>query len=377
LAEAKIAEIKPVFDKVDELNNAEVEGIYDILNNNKELFGISEDVLDIYNNMENKQAVDEAVSDAELEKPADVYEVLAQNLVLKAFKETGWQKVLTLITLAEDACGLDLDDYNDLNENQKATANKAIAMKEYSSISALQSALDSAVADAKRTYVPSSGGSSSGSGSRGSGKSNNVMYIQPPAQTAEPTAPPKDVDSGKTFNDLGGFGWAENAIDYLYENGVINGKAEKVFAPSDNVTREEFAKMAALAFGIESKASDASFTDVSKDAWYSEYVWCLAEAGIINGREDGSFGIGDYITREEIAVILDRIANYIGIELTENKFVEIADGDDISSYAVASIEKMCNAGIISGFEDGTVKPKEKASRAQTAQLLYNVLSLGK
>ena len=163
-------------------------------------------------------------------------------------------------------------------------------------------------------------------------------------------------------------------IEFLYQNGVINGKEEKVFAPSDNVTREEFAKMAALAFDIKSESVSVGFSDVAEDAWYAEYVNALASLGIINGRGDGTFGTGDYITREEIAVMIDRVLTLKGASLSE-KELNSADKDSVSAYAKAAVGKMCATGIINGFDDGTIRPQENAQRAQTAQLIYKAVML--
>ena len=133
--------------------------------------------------------------------------------------------------------------------------------------------------------------------------------------------------------------------------------------------------MVVLAFDIKADGENVSFTDASSSDWYYEYVMVLAKSGIINGRNDGSFGASDYITREDIAIILDRTAKYKGIEIVETNETVITDSDDISIYAKEAVEKMCKAGIISGFGDGSIKPKNEATRAQTAQLIYKAIML--
>ena len=135
--------------------------------------------------------------------------------------------------------------------------------------------------------------------------------------------------------------------------------------------------MAALAFDIKGSNGEINFSDVDSSAWYAQYVYSLASAGVINGRGNGEFGVGDYITREEIAVILDRIAEFKGISLTAQNEMIIKDADKISPYAVSALEKMCSAGVINGFGDGNIKPQDNASRAQTAQLIYKVIKLSK
>ena len=127
-------------------------------------------------------------------------------------------------------------------------------------------------------------------------------------------------------------------------------------------------------FDIKAEKAEISFSDVDENAWYAEYVYALSEAGIINGRDDGSFGIGDEITRQEIAVMLERVALYKGIEIGDDSAdINFEDNNDIADFAKSAIKKMCSAGIISGYPDGSVKPLESANRAVAAQLVYKVL----
>lgn len=369
-SEEKLAEFKLSYDAVDRINAKDKEEIVDAIKTEKDLLGISEDAIDIYDGLEDTSKIDDFIADGkDYEKPSDVYKAFNEALVLNAMKETGWQNVSKILALAEEALELDLSDYNKLDDDEKTAANKLIDYTEYESLKELQDALDSAVDDAKEPQ----GGVSSRPTS-----SNKESSVFIPLVPSAPTQPPiVDNSNEQGFRDISAFGWAETAINHLYENGVINGKSSGIFAPADNVTRAEFAKMVVLAFDIKADGENISFTDVNSADWYYEYVMTLAKAGIINGRSDGSFGASDCITREDISVILDRTANYKGIEITKINEAVIADSEDISVYAKEAVEKMCSAGIISGFGDGSVKPKNEATRAQTAQLIYNVLTLNK
>lgn len=372
-AEMKIDEIKPYYDAVDSLNDAEKENVYNQIKDNNEFFSVDEEAFEIFENLEDKTEIEKVLAETDFEKPSDVEKVFYKELVLIAFPNTNWQNVRQLLDLAEKTGEVDLEDYNKLTDKQKAVADKELDLTEYEDLEELSDAVSDAVAVAEKSTESSSSGSGSGSGSGSRGNSNKEYYVTPQvkptqAPSVKPTEEPKEI-----FSDIKAYGWAKDAISYLYENNVINGKAESIFAPGDNVKREEFAKMISIAFDIKAEKGDRKFSDVSDNAWYSEYIYSLCSAGIINGRPDETFGVGDDITREEIAVILERVASYKGIEIAEGEKKAFADSENISDYAKEAIEKLCAAEIISGFEDNTVRPQECANRAQSAQLIYKLL----
>ena len=110
-------------------------------------------------------------------------------------------------------------------------------------------------------------------------------------------------------NHIASVEWAKESIEALADKGVLNGKGDGKFAPNDSVTREEFVTMLIRATGIASEESEKSFTDVPSDAWFYNSVQTAAAKGIINGRENGSFGAGENITRQDMAVIVYNMAS--------------------------------------------------------------------
>lgn len=160
-------------------------------------------------------------------------------------------------------------------------------------------------------------GSGSGSGSRpaggGSGGGGGTSPRLPESSDRpQPTAKPEDPNA--PFADLGQAAWAGEYILGLYEQGVVSGKAEKAFMPLDNVTREEFVKMLALVFELETEKTGA-FSDVEAGAWYAPYVGGAWRAGLVNGVADGVFGVGQNITRQDMAVMTWRAAEAAGLRL--------------------------------------------------------------
>lgn len=112
------------------------------------------------------------------------------------------------------------------------------------------------------------------------------------------------------------------------------------------------------------------FTDVVKDAWYSDAITWAAANGIVGGYGNGLFGPNDNITREQLATILWR---YSKSPAATNKELHFNDTDEISGYALDAIRWAVENGILNGFGDGRLGPKGLATRAQVAQMLKNFI----
>ena len=126
--------------------------------------------------------------------------------------------------------------------------------------------------------------------------------------------------------------------------------------------------MAAQKGGYTQNDGEEKFSDVKKNDWYFPYVSALGKAGIINGISDDYFGASENITREDICVIIARYMN-----LAENGAEgSFTDFNDISDYAVSAVKAMSEKGYINGYEDGTFRPKNPATRAETAKILYSI-----
>lgn len=179
------------------------------------------------------------------------------------------------------------------------------------------------------------------------------------------------VNPSLVFTDMSASMWAADSVKALVDLGVINGKAPNTFAPNEYITREEFVKIIVEAFNLNT-SRDANFNDVSSDSWYSDYIKRAVASNIINGISSNEFGVGRFITREDIAVILQRaLSKEMNLNQTQNIF---NDNSDISSYAKDSISKLVNSGIITGFTDNTFKPKANATRAEAAVMVYRALN---
>lgn len=223
----------------------------------------------------------------------------------------------------------------------------------------------------KKSESSSSGSSSGGGGGKKTSGTAKSEFIITTTETAEDKTILFNI-----FSDLSGFDWAEQAIVYLAERKIVNGKSDEIFAPKDFVTREEFAAMLVRAFVTMEDVTDVTFKDAVPGAWYNEYLKKAVSAGIVTGYDDGRFGIGEKITRQDMVTMLGRAANYAGTIL-ENADDEPRFNDDteIADYAKEAVYLMKRAEIVAGFDGENFAPSEYANRAQAAKVIFGLLNI--
>lgn len=216
------------------------------------------------------------------------------------------------------------------------------------------------------------GGGSTSNSSGGGGKTSNVfMPTIPSANTTDENKTETD-----TFKDLADVQWAKTAIEYLNKIGIVNGKGNGEFKPNETVLREEFAVMAVRLLDLPIGDTSSDFVDVKSSEWYAPYICAAYDAKLIFGKDEARFGIGDTITRQEMATILYRCVQARSITLPETRDIKnFADSYDISEFAKDAINQLYKAQIISGFDDDCFKPNEQSSRAQAAQMIYGIAKI--
>ncbi len=182
----------------------------------------------------------------------------------------------------------------------------------------------------------------------------------------------KEREPTHVFDDLGNHLWAEKAIAYLFDKDILNGVSDFSFQPAANVTREQFAKMMCVAFDIEPSAETPSFSDVKETDWFYPYVTTMASRKLILGIGDGMFGSGQNITRQDMAVLMFRIGEMLGVmDQSQSKNSGFEDDRYIASYAKTAVVTLRELGIINGNELNCFNPTMTATRAEAAQMLYN------
>jgi len=252
--------------------------------------------------------------------------------------------------------GINMGAYNVLSDLKKATVIGALSEETFDTLEAAADEFDKQVEKASK---PSEGGSSQNNGSnKGSGGN---MYL--------PVSAEEDKTETKVFSDMGETPWAEDAVYFLYERGIVNGRTENSYAPEAFVTRAEFVKMVMVAMGDTDVQTSTKFKDVATDAWYAPYVAAAAELGIVTGDENGNFNPEAQISREDMATILHRTIQ--GGKAVEAP--EFSDSAEISDYAKTAVDFFAEKGVINGLGDGNFGPKKSATRAETAVMLYRLM----
>jgi hypothetical protein len=169
--------------------------------------------------------------------------------------------------------------------------------------------------------------------------------------------------------------WAKESIESLAARGIVSGKGDGRFQPEDNVTRAEFITMLMNALELTEDDATTDFSDVQAGAWYYDEVAAAQQLGIIKGRPDGSFGIQDEITRQDMVVMAYQAMTYAGLKLDKGIPTTFKDAATISSYALEGVTAMHTAGMINGMGNGQFKPASKATRAQAAVIIYKILNV--
>ena len=180
-----------------------------------------------------------------------------------------------------------------------------------------------------------------------------------------------NISVGYAYTDSQGH-WAESIINKWSDSGIISGDGNGEFRPDDYITRAEFVKVVVTAKQYVDLEYN-KYTDVNENDWFYPVICMASAAGIINGYEDGSFAPNNFITREEASVVMGRAYDLNLTELND----QFLDSYSISSWARPYISAMSNNGIITGYEDGTFKPLNPISRAETIQILDRIDSFSK
>ncbi|WP_037373100.1 S-layer homology domain-containing protein [Anaerovorax odorimutans] len=179
-----------------------------------------------------------------------------------------------------------------------------------------------------------------------------------------------------TFNDVGNH-WAKNDISFLLNRGLFSGTSKTAFSPNTAMTRGMF--VTALGRLAEVDVSDyakSSFTDVKSDVYYMGYIEWASKNSIVNGVGNKYFAPNQFVTREQMAVVMSNYAKTVGYTLpkvyVENTF---ADNAKISAYAKEAVKEMQMAGIISGKNDNLFDPQGTATRAEMSAVLHRFVEL--
>ena len=177
------------------------------------------------------------------------------------------------------------------------------------------------------------------------------------------------------FPDVAEGDWFYDAVRCAYENSLMDGVGDNLFAPNSDTTRAQLVTILYRLAGEPEPGGDSGFADVAAGTWYTDAVAWAAENGIVNGVSDTEFVPGDDITREQLAAILYRYAAYQGYDVSQRADLSgFGDASSISGYAQEALSWAHAQGLVLGFEDGSLRPQGTASRAQIAAVLMRFLA---
>lgn len=184
-------------------------------------------------------------------------------------------------------------------------------------------------------------------------------------------APIEDETPKADFSDVPADAWYAEAVQYVYENGLMTGTSDTTFSPDLTTSRSMIATILWRMAGSPVVNYAMDFADVPADQWYAEAVRWASSEGIVGGYGNGSFGTGDPITREQFAVMLYRFAQKQGYDVSVGENTNILSYTDVSSvseYAIPAMQWAVGSGVITGMGD-TLAPQGETTRAQAAMML--------
>ena len=205
-------------------------------------------------------------------------------------------------------------------------------------------------------------------------KVNDAEYTFEMPQSAVTVEAVFALAAGETgllpFTDVAEGSWYYDAVRYVYENGLMAGTSNTKFEPDLTTTRGMIVTILYRLEDTPAVSSMADFTDVEADQWYSDAIAWAAANSIVGGYGNGLFGPDDPITREQLATILYRYAQYKNYDTAASADLSrYADFEQVSEWAQEAMAWANGEGIISGTSAVTLAPKDSATRAQAAVML--------
>lgn len=279
-------------------------------------------------------------------------EVFGDIKILASINANGKKAGEELLKFLEEN-DVDLDDYDDLSSYNKDIVLGEVTSSKYESVEDL---IDS-FTEITNEYSDSKGGSSGGGG--GGGKSSGGSSFS--------AAPVTEEEQKQMFSDVKNH-WAKADIEKMATEGIVGGFLDGTFKPEGKITRAEFAKIICKVLNLGETSGD-KFIDVGEKAWFAPFVYAANEHGLINGVAENLFAPDENITREDATVILYRLLAKEGVAFDAK--ASFADSEFISDYARDAVAYLAADGIIKG-SNGAFNPKNNLTRAEAVTLISRI-----
>ena len=182
-------------------------------------------------------------------------------------------------------------------------------------------------------------------------------------------------DNSKTFSDVPDNYWGKDAIAFVTARELFNGISDDQFAPAAPMTRAMLVTVLHRLEDTPAAKADAAFPDVDAAAWYADAVAWASGNGIVTGTGSG-FEPDGQITREQLATILYRYADFLGLDTSAaGALSQFSDGDKVSAWAEEAMQWAVGSGLLTGKGNGTVDPTGNATRAEVAAILQRMVAM--
>ena len=176
------------------------------------------------------------------------------------------------------------------------------------------------------------------------------------------------------FTDVSEKDWFYGDVMFVYENGLMLGTSKTLFSPHGTATRGMMATILWRMEGSPVPKGKNSFTDVEAGKWYADAITWTAENSIFAGYGKDKFGPDNPITREQLAAIFYRYADYKGYDLTvKGNLDKFKDADKITDYAKTAMQWAVGSGLVKGKSGNLLDPQGTATRAEIAAMLHRFI----
>ncbi len=164
--------------------------------------------------------------------------------------------------------------------------------------------------------------------------------------------------------------FAQPYMEKLNQWNILHGDETGDLRPDDPITRAEFTAMINRSYGFTDTGEGVAFSDVPESAWYSDDIAIAKTAGYFNGTSASTADPEGFLTREQAMVLLAKSGR---LESIPGEVTEFSDGRDFSNWGKGYVKAAVNRNLISGYPDGTFKPRNNITRGEMSVLLCNAL----
>jgi len=205
----------------------------------------------------------------------------------------------------------------------------------------------------------------------GGDKNNNSVINTTQSETIEPDiATPLSKGWSNPYDDVAAADWFYEAVRFVSENSLMNGTGTTIFSPGVTMSRAMLVTVLYRLEGSPAVSGAIPFPDVKSGQWYSDAILWASRNNIVNGYDNGTFGLNDPVTREQVVVILHRYAKANGLDIGASvDLSNFSDKDSISTWALDATKWAVSTGLIEGRTGNRIAPGDSSTRAEVATIL--------